>query len=101
MTRRTRFATALAVVLILFVRAAVSAWPVSRSVAAPGETPEGIRRRLSESYGNLPLTFEANRGQTDERIRFLSRGSGYTLFLTSDEAVRQRAPPPIRDLARA
>lgn len=42
---------------------------------------------LSESYGRLPLTFEANRGQVDQTVRFLSRGLGYTLFLTPTEAV--------------
>jgi hypothetical protein len=35
----------------------------------------------------LPLSFEANQGQTDARVKFLSRGPGYTLFLTGDEAV--------------
>lgn len=39
------------------------------------------------SYGKLPLQFEANQGQTDARVKFFSRGSGYTLFLTGDEAV--------------
>ncbi len=34
-----------------------------------------------------PLACEANRGQTDSRVRFLSRGPGYTLFLTGTEAV--------------
>src|SRR5438445_6055573 len=43
--------------------------------------------RLRASYGKLPLSFEINRGQTDARVNFLSRGSGYTLFLTGDEAV--------------
>ena len=43
--------------------------------------------RVSESYNKLPLSFEANRGQADPRVKFLSRGRGYTLFLTSDEAV--------------
>src|SRR6516164_8098982 len=43
--------------------------------------------RLLKSYGQLPLSFEANRGQTDPRVKFLSRGRGYTLFLTSTEAV--------------
>src|SRR5882724_9099407 len=43
--------------------------------------------RVSESYGKLPLQFEANRGQTDKAVRFLSRGAGYSLYLTSDEAV--------------
>jgi hypothetical protein len=38
-------------------------------------------------YGKLPLSFEANRGQTDAQVKFLSRGSGYTLFLTSTQAV--------------
>src|SRR3977135_3020293 len=43
--------------------------------------------RVSESYGKLPLHFEANRGQTDKNVRFLSRGPGYSLYLTSGEAV--------------
>lgn len=38
--------------------------------------------RLQNTYGKLPLQFEANRGQTDQRVRYLSRGKGYTLFLT-------------------
>ena len=43
--------------------------------------------RVSESYGKLPLHFEANRGQTDKDVRFLSRGPGYNLYLTANEAV--------------
>jgi hypothetical protein len=43
--------------------------------------------RVSEAYGQLPLHFEANRGQTHEDVRFLSRGPGYTLYLTAVEAV--------------
>jgi hypothetical protein len=42
---------------------------------------------ILDSYGKLPLSFEANQGQTDRRVTFLSHGSGYTLFLTGDEAV--------------
>src|SRR4029077_386961 len=41
----------------------------------------------AESFGRLPLSFEANQGQTDSRVRFLSQGPGYTLFLTSNEAI--------------
>ena len=33
----------------------------------------------------VPLSFEANQGQTDSQVRFLSRGDGYSLFLTSNE----------------
>jgi len=40
-------------------------------------------------YLSLPLSFEANQGQTDPHVSFLSRGNAYTLFLTSEEAVLQ------------
>jgi hypothetical protein len=43
--------------------------------------------RLAEAYGKLPLSFEINRGQTDSQVKFLSRGNGYSLFLTGNEAV--------------
>src|SRR5881396_4442785 len=49
--------------------------------------------RVSESYGKLPLQFEANRGQTHKDVRFLSRGAGYSLFLTVDEAVLVLSKP--------
>src|SRR6266516_2876737 len=43
--------------------------------------------RLIESYGKLPLSFEANQGQTHKDVRFLSRGPGYSLYLTASEAI--------------
>src|SRR6266851_5148830 len=43
--------------------------------------------RVSETYGKLPLHFEANRGQTHEGVRFLARGPGYSLYLTPTKAV--------------
>ncbi|HEY3128912.1 MAG TPA: SBBP repeat-containing protein [Acidobacteriota bacterium] len=43
--------------------------------------------RLREAFGNLPLSFEANQGQANASIRFLSHGPGYSLFLTPDEAI--------------
>src|SRR5438477_5209642 len=49
--------------------------------------------RVSEAYGKLPLHFEANRGQTHEDVRFLSRGLGYGLYLTAGEAVLVLARP--------
>ncbi len=42
---------------------------------------------MSRSYGKLPLSFEANRGQTDARVQFLARGEGFTLFLAGDQAI--------------
>ncbi|HEY2989914.1 MAG TPA: hypothetical protein VGL11_19500, partial [Candidatus Binatia bacterium] len=61
--------------------------------AVLGEKPvevkaeEKLRPTINEVYGRLPLSFEANRGQSHEQVKFLSRGRGYTLFLTSTEAV--------------
>jgi hypothetical protein len=50
---------------------------------------------LYHKYGALPLSFEENRGQTDARVKFLARGSGYALFLTPTEAVlKLRAASP-------
>ena len=43
--------------------------------------------RVAAGYGKLPLSFEANQGQTDKQVKFLSRGPGYALFLTPTEAV--------------
>ncbi|HEV8644748.1 MAG TPA: SBBP repeat-containing protein [Burkholderiales bacterium] len=52
-----------------------------------GPHPAAADSRVSEGYGKLPLHFEANQGQTHEDVRFLARGSGYSLYLTSGEAV--------------
>lgn len=41
----------------------------------------------SATQARPALSFEANQGQTDSCVRFLSRGPGNTLFLTSTEAV--------------
>lgn len=46
-----------------------------------------VRARVASAYSKLPLCFEANAGQTDPEVRFLSRGSGYALFLTDREAI--------------
>jgi len=56
--------------------------------AATAATP-----RLVENYGRFPLSFEANNGQTDSQVRFLSRGRGYTMFLTQNEAVLSLKKP--------
>jgi Beta-propeller repeat len=37
------------------------------------------------SFGHLPLLFEANNGQTDSRVQFLSRGEGMTMFFSPAE----------------
>jgi hypothetical protein len=43
--------------------------------------------KLAASAIQLPLFFEANRGQTDPNVRYVARGNGYTMFLTPSETV--------------
>jgi hypothetical protein len=51
--------------------------------------------KIAANYGSLPLTFEINRGQTDEQVKFLSRTNFYSLFLTADEAVLALSSPKL------
>ncbi len=58
------------------------------SVSGPGAEREATAR----DYGELPLSFEPNAGRTDRRADFISRGPGYTLFLTGGGAVLSLTP---------
>src|SRR5258708_821051 len=59
----------------------------SSSVGAEPTPNPTAQARISAAYGKLPLTFEANEGQVERPVKFLSRGPGATLFLTPTEAV--------------
>jgi hypothetical protein len=50
------------------------------------QQPIGMDRSLVLSV-QRPIGFEPNRGQTNHRFKFLSRGDGYRLFLGDREAV--------------
>jgi len=43
--------------------------------------------QIVDNYGQLPLSFVPNRGQTDPRVQFTAAGNGYTLFLTGTQVV--------------
>ena len=62
------------------------ATPMAPKIASQ-KPSKAQQQRAVAAYGKLPLGFEANQGQTDSRVRFLSRGSGYLLYLTPDAAV--------------
>ncbi|MBZ5507714.1 MAG: SBBP repeat-containing protein [Acidobacteriia bacterium] len=61
------------------------------------EAQEQTRLQVEAGYGKLPLAFEPNRGQTDPRVKFLSRAGNRMLWLTADEAVLAvgRTPRPM------
>ena len=75
---------------------------VGSRASAPALDPSAAAR-ARQAYGELPLQFEANRGQTDVSVKFLARGDGYNLFLTPNEAVldlHRRAAGERRGAAR-
>jgi hypothetical protein len=73
--------------LVVAVMLAFAGWIYA--VGDPANQRPQVPARFSPkgSYGRLPLSFEANRGQTDPQVRFLSRGGGYAIFLTATDAV--------------
>ncbi|MFZ0318862.1 MAG: SBBP repeat-containing protein [Candidatus Sulfotelmatobacter sp.] len=44
-------------------------------------------QRLQATFAALPLAFEQNQGQADPQVKYMARGNGYKLFLTSSQAV--------------
>jgi Beta-propeller repeat/Abnormal spindle-like microcephaly-assoc'd, ASPM-SPD-2-Hydin len=67
--------------------------PAKPSLNSAMRSATEARPAVLATYGRLPLAFEINRGQTDRSVKFLTRGSGYTLFLTGTEAVLSLRQP--------
>lgn len=70
--------------IVLGIVSIDSLWAAGAETSA--SAPPSIAS-LQSTYGKLPLSFEANHGQTDPQVQFLTRGRGHQLFLTSSEAV--------------
>jgi hypothetical protein len=57
------------------------------------------KQQIVTEFGKLPLSFEANRGQTDPSAKFISRSQGNSVFLTDTEmvlALSQHSSPLVR-----
>ncbi len=61
--------------------------PVKRSVPSVTAPAPPAQTHVSRQIPQLPLTFEVNRGQAGDRVKFLSRSPNHTLFLTPTEAI--------------
>ena len=64
--------------------------PFTAKSAVPTGLPQAsthVQSKIIEKYGQLPLSFEANHGQTNRQVKFSSHTGSYSLFLTDDEAV--------------
>ena len=84
MTRKQRLTRKFLSLESLEPRLCLSALPVATSTSVPDASTQA---RLTAAYGQLPLSFEVNKGQTDPRVNFLTQGAGYTAFLTPTSAV--------------
>jgi uncharacterized repeat protein (TIGR01451 family) len=101
MSRSKCGASLVLVAVLLAVTMLLSGCGTSRASAQAG--PDAAAPYvMQELYGNPPMSFEANQGQTDEQVKFLSRGSGYTLFLTPTESalVLSRPAKPLAEPVR-
>lgn len=60
----------------------LGALPMFAQQASIAQMPKATSQ-AAKNFGRLPLTFEANQGQAGGQVKFLSRGRGYTTFLTA------------------
>ena len=60
--------------------------PTSHSSVPRSNRPPGSLQ-ADRRYGKLPLSFEPNHGQAAKDVRFISRGTGYSLAMSASEAV--------------
>ena len=55
------------------------------------------QHKIDVNYGSIPMHFEPNHGQVSNEVKFISRGSGYALYLTSNDAVLKLHKPEERE----
>jgi hypothetical protein len=75
--------------------------PGRSATPAPARTAIAAGEQLRLQLARLPLRFEPASGQIEASADFLARGSGYTLFLTSSEAVFSMRPRSARAASRS
>ena len=84
--------TVVAAATLIAVAPAKSGWHRSSPTAAtamskPQTVTPAEHARINAAYAALPLAFEANQGQVDPQVKYMARGNGYKLSLTSSEAI--------------
>jgi Beta-propeller repeat len=86
MTRKQRLTHKFFSLESLEDRLCLSSLPVATSATT---LDAATQAHLSAAYGQLPLSFEVNKGQTNPHVNFVTQGAGYTTFLTPTEAVME------------
>jgi hypothetical protein len=53
----------------------------------------------ADPAGDLPVAFAPNAGQTEDSVRYVARGSGYSFFFTDEQAVLSLVKADGQDVA--
>jgi hypothetical protein len=83
-TLAVKYRQGIALAVALSLMPATTLWADTMEEVAPSAPSTAV---LQSTYGKLPLSFEANHGQWDASVQFVTRGRGHQLFLTPSEAV--------------
>jgi photosystem II stability/assembly factor-like uncharacterized protein len=76
-----------------------STTPPSKTHPTAAETGK-TKDRIEAAFSELPLRFEANRGQASAKVKFLARGKGYDLFLTETGSTLSFNKPVVSTIER-
>ena len=76
---------------LIIIASVTLSWTVNVDSAQPSGrldyAKKATKAEVIGSFSQLPLTFEQNQGQLNEGIKFLSRGAGMDIYLTSRETI--------------
>jgi uncharacterized protein (TIGR03437 family) len=85
-------ASALRAIMVLSI---ISIWFSAGPPRVVAGSPDELSaNRLKAKLVTMPLSFEPNRGQAASAVQFLSRGTGYALFLAPGEVTLDLQRPP-------
>ena len=92
-SRRRAYALCIVPVIVLAVAAfaLLNLVPAHRQAEYKGSQPGKIAQsnpaKVQAKFALLPVAFERNDGQTDPQVKYMARGQGYKLYLTSSQAI--------------
>jgi hypothetical protein len=85
--RRRRRTLGLWMTAVAALLAGMAAWAIDRPAPTVRPPTPATEKQALDAYASAPVTFVANAGQTDARVRYTARGPGITAFFT-DRGVR-------------
>lgn len=72
----------LGMIFLSLIAAFFALFPIKEKIEA-----DSIKSNVMAELLQIPLSFERNEGQTDESVKYLTRGRGYTFYFTPEEMI--------------